>query len=215
VIYIDDCSTDNTKKIVEAYVQSKGLENKVTILHNSYRRGALANIYTVIQSIDEAKIVVICDGDDWLSNASVLDTLAEAYADKNVWLTYGNYESTIKENGSCCAPIEENVAAYRLFRYTPWVTAHLRTFYAKLFHQIKRKDLLWNGQFYPMAGDLAIMFPMLEMASNGHIKFIDKILYIYNIDNPLSDVRVQPELQLELDKHIRFRPPYEPLKELL
>lgn len=214
VIYINDCSTDNTLHLVQRYITEHKLQDKVKIITNSERRGALANLYHTITELEPSKIVVTCDGDDWLSDFTVLDTLAVIYADKNVWMTYGNYIPTIRERGSCCAPIAPNISKNLLFRTSAWTTSHLRSFYAKLFQNIKKEDLLWQGQFYPVAWDLAMMFPMLEMASDGHFRFIKKVLYIYNIDNPLMDCKLQLALQVALESHIRSLPPYKPLKSL-
>lgn len=65
-----------------------------------------------------------------------------------------------------------------------------------------------------MTGDMAIMLPMLEMSSKGHFRFIKKVLYIYNVENPLNDHRVNAELQRSLDAYIRAKPRYEPLEIL-
>ncbi len=54
------------------------------------------------------------------------------------------------------------------------------------------------------------MFPMLEMA-HGRIKFIDKILYIYNQANPLNDFRIQVQKQLLCERIIRAKASYQPL----
>jgi hypothetical protein len=41
-----------------------------------------------------------------------------------------------------------------------------------LFKKIKKEDLLYEGEFVLMSWDIAMMFPMLEMESKGHIAFI-------------------------------------------
>jgi hypothetical protein len=66
---------------------------------------------------------------------------------------------------------------------------------------------MYEGKFFIMAWDLAIMFPMLEM-SGEKFKCIDEILYIYNDDNPLNDFKVNLQLQLNLDKFIRSKEKY-------
>ena len=69
--------------------------------------------------------------------------------------------------------------------------------------------MLYEGKFFNVTWDLAIMFPMLEMASDGHIRFIPDVLYIYNADNPLSDIKQQRELQKRLEDVIRKKTRYE------
>jgi hypothetical protein len=67
------------------------------------------------------------------------------------------------------------------------------------------------GGFYHMAWDQAIMFPMLEMS--GHrAKFISEVLYIYNTENPISDYKVDRQLQRSLETEIRMQKRYDRLK---
>ncbi len=65
-----------------------------------------------------------------------------------------------------------------------------------------------------MTWDMAFMFPMLEMSAKKHFHFISDILYIYNVNNPINDHRVNSQLQNDLDKYIRAMPPYAPLDNL-
>ena len=77
-----------------------------------------------------------------------------------------------------------------------------------------------NGSFASAGWDLAIMFPMLEMCyspKNGaktHSKYIWEILYIYRVDNPISDHRICLGLQKEVDAFIRTKEPYGPVESL-
>jgi glycosyltransferase involved in cell wall biosynthesis len=213
--YINDCSTDHTREIVDAFVKSHAIEHKCKIINNSTRKFGMANIYEAIHLIDPTKVIVLCDGDDWLADETVLEKLAEIYLDEKIWMTYGNYKTWPEDHGSCCAPIPEDVRINRAFRRYPWVASHLKTFYAKLFHLIKKEDFLWKqGMLFPVTYDLAIMFPMLEMASEDHFQFIPEVLYIYNIRNPLNVIKTNPRLQVELEYYIRSRQAYEPLKTL-
>ena len=54
------------------------------------------------------------------------------------------------------------------------------------------------------------MFPMLEMA-HGRVKFIDKITYIYNQDNPLNDYKNKIHEVIHCERVIRSKAPYDPL----
>lgn len=214
VVYVNDCSNDQTKKVVKTFIKARKLKKKITLINNKKRRGALENLYRVIKKVHPKKVVVTCDGDDWFATPYALDILASVYADKNIWMTYGDFRTTRPDWGSCCADIPEHIAQNLTFRSHNWVASHLRTFYAKLFHKVKRKDLLWQGKFFPMTWDMAMMFPMIEMASQGHYRFIKEILYIYNVDNPLCDYRVDAQLQRDVDAYIRSLPPYKALKKL-
>jgi hypothetical protein len=64
-----------------------------------------------------------------------------------------------------------------------------------------------------MAGDVAIMMPMLEM-SGKHTHFVTDIMYLYNRTNPLNDHKVNLSLQSECQTHVRGLPKYKRLKAL-
>jgi len=215
IYYIDDCSNDRTGELVERFVLSRGLTNKCTIMHNTERRGALSNLYTIISKINPKKVIVTVDGDDTLEDSHVLEKLAAIYADRSVWITYGNFRRNVPPiYASCCEAFPEEVIKNRSFRSYKWVASHLRTFYAGLFHHVKKEDLLWNGKFLPMAWDVAFMMPMLEMASQNHFRFVQDVLYVYRVTNPLSDFRMDEPLQKSLEEYIRKKPSYSALETL-
>jgi glycosyltransferase involved in cell wall biosynthesis len=214
IYYINDCSTDKTGQLVNEFVRSRKLESKCTVVHNSSRKGALNNLYDAISKVAPHKIIVTVDGDDTLAHPYVLLTVANEYAKNDAWLTYGNWRSDPIGYKSPCEEIPSAVAKNNSFRSHKWVTSQLRTFYAKLFHLIKKEDLLYEGKFFPVTWDLAMMFPMLEMASKKHVRFISQILYTYNIKNPLNDFKTNHDLQVKLENYVRNRPAYAPLWRL-
>ena len=65
-----------------------------------------------------------------------------------------------------------------------------------------------------MAGDMATMFPMIEMAGLKHIKYIQKPLYVYNDMNPLNEHVVDRKLQERIEEEIRSKEVYEELSVL-
>ena len=210
VTYVNDKSTDATKEKVNEYRQAHHCESLVTVVDNEERKGALANLYETINALPDHKIVVLLDGDDFLAHDLVLERIAQAYRDPNIWLTYGQM-IYYPEGGLLCEDLPEEVKAENSFRDYPWVTSHLRTFYAGLFQRIKRDDLLYKKEFLTMAGDVAFMLPLLEMASKGHILFIPDVLYVYNHHNPLSDHNLDRSYQIKLDRFIRTKEKYTPL----
>ena len=100
------------------------------------------------------------------------------------------------------------------FRLYPNTPSHLRTFYAGLFHKIKKDDLLFKGDFFSVTYDLAIMFPMVEMARLHH-RYIPDILVEYNGMNPINDhKRGGKKLQRKCDMVIRSRLYYTEIENL-
>ena len=213
-IYIDDASTDRTTHKVEEYVSANYLKGKIKIVHNKKNRGAMANFYHWINKIQPNKVVVHLDGDDKLAHPYVLERLAYTYADKNVWITYGNYRPEPDDYVRLCIPFPDWVLKQNAFRKFQWASSHLRTYYAKLFHNIKKKDLMYKGDFVPMAADQASMFCILEQASKGHIKFISEVLYIYNYMNPINDEKKDLSLVQAVEQSLKERKPYKPLNKL-
>ena len=214
VIYINDCSTDRTGELVDIYIKKNELASLITVIHNKQRVGSLANLHHVVHQCADHKVIVVVDGDDWLAHDKVLARLACEYQDSNVWMTYGQYIYYPEGEMGVGAPIPHHVLENNGFRRCAWVSSHLKTFYAALFKRIRLNDLKYNGAFFPMANDIAIMMPMLEMASRDHIRFIPDVLYVYNHSNPLSNHNIDRSKQVQLAKVTVARKPYEPLDQL-
>lgn len=211
MIYINDCSQDKTGLLVEQFVFQKNLAKKIHVIHNSKRKGAMANIYTAAHMAESKKVIVCVDGDDRLSDSQALEKLARVYDDPSVWMTYGNYRSEPGSIPSVCAPFPQDVLEKGLFRAHHWISSHPKTFYAELFHKIKKEDLQLNGKFVSVASDVAFMIPILEMSAKGHIRFIQEILYIYNYENPINDQRIKFDELMATEKKLRSKKRYSPL----
>lgn len=211
IIYIDDHSSDGTADLVEEYTKNAGFEDKLKLIRNQERCYTLCNVYRAAHMCNDDEIIIFLDGDDFLFHPSVLSLLAEEYVDDNLWLTYGNHIKTNGEKGNC-KEISSDVIAENVSRYKSWVFSHLRTCRAWLFKMIQLQDLLYESNFYTASCDLAIMYPMIEMAGEGHFKFIENILCIYNVGNNLSHERQRNNKQLFFEDIIRKKKRYAPLK---
>jgi glycosyltransferase involved in cell wall biosynthesis len=212
VIYIDDCSPDGTGDLVEAYLTNNDPKHKVHLIKNSNRRGALHNLYTMIYMCDDDAIVATLDGDDWFPDNEVLNRLNEAYSAHEVWLTYGQFELHPSKIRGWASPMPDYIVENNAFRDFQHLPTHLRTFYAWLFKKVKLQDLLYLGRFYSMTWDMAMMFPMIEMAGERH-QFISDIMYIYNDENSISDHHVSRQLQAYLAQLIKKKTRYKKLTE--
>ena len=140
-------------------------------------------------NIPDDEICVEVDGDDWLPNSNVLLKINEIYNDSDVWMTSGSfkdYDGRGCDEGFTTPP--ESFDNIRKLRFT---LSHLRTWKSWLWKKIKTEDLKdENGNYWNVAGDLAFMFPMLEMAGEEHYRFLPNINYIYNESNPINDHKV-------------------------
>ena len=213
LVYIDDCSWDGTRLLVRKYIKDHNCGDRVLLVSNRERQFALANLYYNIHRCHKESIIVLVDGDDWLIDSHVLSFINETYCAADIWLTYGQFIVYPGGEKGFNVPYPLAVVERNGFRYYGHTASHLRTFYAGLFHQIVIDDLMFQGQFFPMCYDLAIMFPMLEMA-RLHFKFIDMPLLVYNNDNPFNDYKVDKHMQRKLDLIIRARTCYREISDL-
>lgn len=213
IIYVDDCSPDNTGQLVREYAEARGKKNKITVIINEERTGATSNIYKAAHLCLPEEIIVSLDGDDWVAHDLVLNHLNAVYQDPNVWLTYGQFQWWPKNVPGFCHAVPPQILEAGRIREYGWVTTALRTYYAGLYQKIKKEDLLYQDKFYSMAGDLAIMFPMVDMAGI-HCRFINEILYIYNTESNINDHKVNANQQVDLGNVIREKPKYAKIKSL-
>jgi glycosyltransferase involved in cell wall biosynthesis len=212
VTYVDDCSIDGTGDLVDAFVRDNNLQDKVTVIHNKKRCGAMANWYYTISLCPDHKVVVNLDGDDRLAGPNVLSYLAKMYQTYDIWLTYGQFVEWPQGGRGWCVPMPTHIVENNAFRDFEHMPSHLRTYYAWLFKKIKKEDFMHEGQFVPMTCDQAMMFPMMEMARERHA-CIAKTLYFYNATNGISDHRINEKCQRDFSKIIRAKKRYPRLEE--
>lgn len=211
VIYIDDASTDDTLEQVQSIIKHHPKGHKFTVIQNEITIGAMANHYHAIHRCKNEEIVFILDGDDWLSSAESLNILNRYYKDPGVWMTWGSYiEASNKKKGYFSRPLSIRDLKEENFRNIPWQFSHARTFYAWLFKRIKKEDLQINGKFFPIACDLAEIYPMLEMAREK-ARYVSDTVYVYNNLNPLGDHKKSDEEKIKIIKIILNKPIYKKL----
>lgn len=213
VCVIDDASTlKKQREIIKEYCEKNHWKS---IFHDK-NYGALYGIVNAIRNFacKDDDIIVIVDGDDWLAHDRVLEVLHREYTQNDIYLTWGQCQ--IYPGGPTpmkyAQPIPDMVIQQKLYRDIPLTFWHLRTFKYYLFRHIKDEDLRdSNGEYLRLMYDKAILFPMLEMAGSK-IKFINEVLYIYNIGNPLNDyANTTREEHTRVDELIRKKPRYETL----
>lgn len=210
IIFTDDCSPDDTFEKVSNIVNASPKQDKVKLIKNFKRLGAFENLYNMITSCDDDEIILTLDGDDWLAHPDVLSKLNEVYRKEDVWMTYGQYKNHPDGQTGISEQIPGSVIDSNSFRSYRWCASHLRTFYAWLFKRIELEDLKYKGEFMKSAWDLTMIIPMLEM-SGKRSRFISDILYIYNLENPINDHKVDRKLQADMDRYNRSKPRYQRL----
>ena len=206
---IDDCSTDNSTEIVK---QVTNCDSRFSLTVNSDKRYALENIVRTIDAIDDIDdedIIILLDGDDWLSCEKVLSHLEFIYNQNDCLMTYGSYSFfPFKRKGIEPSPYSKLVIDNNLYRKDGWRASHLRTFKYKLWKKLNYEDLKINGEYLKYAYDQAIMLPLLEMSREKAL-YIPEVLHVYNRTNPLNVDKIKRREQEQCANYIRNKEPYE------
>jgi len=213
VIYIDDCSSDETYEKANDFIHYLKEDERTILVRNDERKGKVYNFFHAIHTCNDDEIIVELDGDDWYAHENVLNTLNSYYQKNDLWLTYGQfiYYPMFVKGG--CRPFDKKILDKVGYRGHIWIASQLRTFYASLFKKIHLKHLFYKENWIQSAGDCAYMYPMLEMSAN-HQTCISEILYIYNRNTPINDDKIDHSFQLRMQYYLASLEPYESLKVL-
>jgi glycosyltransferase involved in cell wall biosynthesis len=201
----DDASTDGTCGIINDRI-ARSVDGRIKLIQNAERKGPLRNTVDTIRSIamNPEDVIVQVDGDDWLTDENILDTL-NSYYTRGAWMTYGSFrQSNGKPSWFPAYPLRVlHDGGVRNYRFC---ATHLRTFKRFLFDQLTDADFLDDdGTWFMTAGDVALYLPMLDLARERALH-VEEVLYIYNVDNPASDHVTGPVEQVETRNRICSRP---------
>jgi glycosyltransferase involved in cell wall biosynthesis len=216
---VDDMSTDESRNIAAKVI---GDDKRFRIIDNKVKKYVLKNLCDTIDLANPASedIIVILDGDDWLVRKEVLSILNETYNREKCWLTYGSYmDYPSKTRGKFAKKVPQEIVDGNLFRSSPWMTSHLRSWKYGLWKHIDQERSfveshpIDDSSYFAFCWDLAYMFPLLELAGpKAH--YISDILYFYNRQNPLCCDKIKHQTQLVMEQKIRNMERYSPLEEI-
>ena len=203
----DDCSADNSFEVAKRFIND---DERFFLKKNKKNYGAL---YNIVQGLnvrfkDDTKIVdILIDGDDYLFTNDALQIIYFTYLKTDCLITYGTFLNLgLQKIFGRKYPLKTILD--NSYRKDLWRASHLRTFRHDLWLKIEDSDLRDNyGNYLLTAWDLAIMFPMLEMAGLRQ-ECISDILYTYNNLNPLCDHVINLKSQQYNEKIIRNKSPY-------
>jgi glycosyltransferase involved in cell wall biosynthesis len=205
VLFVDDASTDNGFDLIdddERFIKIKNQENK----------GLLYNYATYLPMYaNEDDIIVVVDGDDALHGNKSISYLNDFYNQNACMATYGQSVWTDGRKGFARPYTEQE---FNNLRKTQFIASHLRTFKYQCFKEIYNQDPQLdcfkdkNGEYLKAAPDVAIMFPVMEIAGFERVKYIDKILHLYNFHNPLSEHNVHQQLQWDCHSIVSSKKPF-------
>jgi glycosyltransferase involved in cell wall biosynthesis len=190
IIYVNDCSTDNTYDLVKKYINKEGYNNKTKIINNKKNYKQAYSRYIAYNICENDEIAVMLDGDDWLANNYVLEILNNYYNKNDIVCTYGSHQILINQQLTQIPSLVDynnKIIKNNNFKYLAWNTpVHLRTFKIFLLKTIPENFLKdHNGEWLKCCTDIAEMIWCLEN-SNGKFLKINRVLYTHNLDNSIK-----------------------------
>lgn len=158
---------------------------------------------------EDDDVLVMIDADDWLAGPNTLDIVNKYYSQvPELLVSHGSWVPYPRPNATNNVPYSMEDYQGNI-RKLWWRASHLRTCRYKIWKHIDPQDLKdQTGNFFKITGDLALMYPMLEMAGFLRVRFIPEILYVYNQETPFSDDKHSSQLQLSTAAYIQNMKPY-------
>ncbi len=226
-LYVDDDSGYSSQEIEKLKNLLQTVNGTlVTLSTRHYQIGSLSVAIPLIEN--KNAIVCLLDADDYLL-PHALKTVAKAYENPNIVMTYGNvlldfrpYQDHMPDYFYDKKTVNTEYSAEvwkdRSFREDGFRCFHLRTFRRWLWDHIDPRDFRRpDGEFIHASGDSAFMYPMLELVADPkHVAFIDTPLYVYRLHEGNVHNHDKKSQSDDLDL-LRFnKPKYSPLpRELL
>lgn len=203
----DDISTDKTFNNAKELI---GDDPRFVLVKNEEKKYALKNISDLVDlaAPEDDEVIVILDGDDWLSNKYVLDVLDKHY-DNGSLVTYGSFiEFPTGRIGQESSKYADEVVVENSFRDDTWRASHLKTLKFKVWKNIDKRDFLNStGEYFKSSYDQAIMLPALEMAGEKS-SYVKEVLCVYNVGNPNAVNKTAQEQQHKNMLEIRAKNKY-------
>lgn len=210
VVLVDDATSD---PYIHEFLNdwSNREPERLIIIRNTDHLGKGVNLF---KCLDAAKcepedIICVLDGDDWLASPYSLQTIVDCYQTTNCWVTYGSYRCSNGNLDYFTTPLTEkhyeSEKNGRGFRECSWVFSHLFTAKAFLWFKLPRDINIFNGKQGMFAADQVFNLPIAEMAGSARIQNIDKVLMIYNNENPINEDKIDFEEQCFIDRQNRQR----------
>ena len=177
-IVVDDASTNGFGDYAAMLLTNYA--DRITLVRNETRRGALYNTWNAVTRIciDPQTVIITLDADDALIGDHVLDRVRAEY-EEGADVTVG---SMLRLDKEFSYPVDFDNP--RSWGSNVW--QHLRTFKRYLFDAINVEDLKLDGEWIDLANDWAFMVPIVEMASSP--RCIPQPIYLHEPSTPNRQV---------------------------
>jgi hypothetical protein len=178
IIYVDDCSTDNTVKEINTYKRTNPQMN-IEVITNQTRQWPAYSRFVACRQVYDHEVCVFLDGDDWLVDNECLSTLNTVFHNPNIYATFGSmsnapwqYKKWKKYNR---ANINDGEGAY---------FPHLRTTRASIVKAIPPYYMQTdNHDWLHVCTDVALFMAVIEAVGQDGYVFLKNEFVHYNTAN--------------------------------
>lgn len=174
IVISNDCSTDNTLKVLNEY--KKKYPEKIKIINNQKNLGAMGNFINTLDQIKDTEYVALCDGDDFWTDENKLQKqvdFLDANKDFNICFHKAKlfYENNEKEESIIPAEAPEISTIEELVN-SNYIVAN-SVVYRWKFNDRSLKDIFPDNI---VPGDYYIH---LLHAEDGKIKMMNEVMSAY------------------------------------
>lgn len=194
IVIGDDCSTDNTRKVCEGYLQR--YPNIIRLMPKAPNKGVTDNYFDSLLAC-RGKYIADCAGDDfWIDDNKLEKEVTILEQDSSITLVHTNWfyynEKTKKQTPNNVDVFRDRITDGKsmlkaIATQTDKVIVHLCTsmYRADIFHKVYEEDInLFRNKNFGCE-DIQVVF---AMAMNGNIAYIPDytLNYSYGINESVS-----------------------------
>jgi glycosyltransferase involved in cell wall biosynthesis len=179
IIVVDDASEDNTLAEIKRFQSKFSMtDDQLTVITSQTQNYALPNILRAIEETDDDDIICHVDGDDWICDMDALSLINMRYEKSPEIQALWTAQRWGFSNYNISGPLAPDADPYT----HPWVSSHMKTFRAGLFHDIKDENFRdESGEYFQRVADQAFYLPVLHKAA-GNWFYEPITAYHYSID---------------------------------
>lgn len=177
IIYVNDASTDDSKKYLEDFMKNNPDIN-MKLINNEKNMGPAYSRHISYNDCDDDEICVFLDGDDWLIEKNTLGILSYVYKNNDIYATFGSMQGHKYQYSSWKIFKRYNKEKY---------FSHLRTCYAFICKNVPEKYLKFKKkEWLIFQSDTALFTNIVELCGYKYA-FIKNHFVFYNSYNCINN----------------------------
>lgn len=178
IVIMETTNLHECVDVAKSMIAKKNKSHLLTIVPCSESKPTSDCFQKALDPLKDDEIVIQLEFNDWLANNTVLEKFNQIYSSSpEVWLTYSQYLEYPSYQKGSIDPYMKKMLRNRHNRKIPWLSSHLKTYYAGIFKQIKSDSRYKKPH---NTESLELYFLPLAEYSKHHIRFIDDVLYVHN-----------------------------------